>query len=132
LEREALVGLGLKEAIEKGVKELHQELGDTLPDIIYITDCTEEMGCEEGERFFGASEKRDDLVGCGETASVGIYKLIATQRVKKVEKTKTLGTDFVPPQETELNIELGKGGITVAGEAAEIDGVGFAAVFVDE
>jgi len=122
----------LQDAIEKGVKELHMELGDTLPDIIYITDCSGEMECGEGERFFEASEERDDLVGCGETASVGIYKLIATQRVEKSEKTKTLGTDFVPPQEKELNIDLGKGGITVAGESADIGGVGFAAVILDD
>jgi len=125
----------LKEAIGVATEALKNEpetLVETLPDIMYITDVSEEMEADKGERFYGAAPDRDDLVGGDGEEVVGIYKLIAVQIVERVDKVRTLGTEFAPPGAKELDIDLGKGGVSVAGEPAEIEGVGFASMFVGD
>jgi hypothetical protein len=101
--------------MSKQVDDL-ETLVAALPDVMYISDASEEVQCEDDERFFGASEKREDLVGFGGVTLVGIYKLVAVQQVEKVEKVKVLGTEFISPGTTNMEIDLGTGGASVAGD----------------
>lgn len=122
----------LREALGQAVKALKKEpetLVEALPDIMYVADVSEEVECEDDDRFYGASPDRDDLVGSGGASLVGIYKLIAVQQLEKYEKVRVTGTEFTAPGSKVLDIDLGKGGASMAGDSNQIESVGFDAVF---
>jgi hypothetical protein len=87
----------LRSAIGKAIeamKETPEGLMEELPSVMYIADVSEDYEVEdEDDRVYGAAETRDDLVGSGRNAVVGVYKLIAVQRIAKRETVQTLETE---------------------------------------